>query len=61
MIDYAHRLRVAVLEMKHESLQEKADALNMLEQIIEGADVDALVEQIGNGTVPVTYVVKEPK
>lgn len=57
MFDYQQHLREAVLEMQILP-KEKATALNILEQIFDNADIEQLVEQIGNGTVPETYVVK---
>lgn len=57
MTDYRQRLREAVLDMNISS-REKATALNILEQIFGDVDIDELVEQIGNGTVPETYIVK---
>lgn len=53
-------LRQAVLKItKDKPVQERANALNLLEMIIEGEfDVDEMVERIANGEVPVRYVPK---
>jgi hypothetical protein len=58
MMDYRQNLREAVLGMDLD-MRRKCDALNLLEQIFdENFSVETLVEQIGSGTVPATYIVK---
>lgn len=60
MLDFAQHLRERTLDIvKEKSTQEKADALNLLEAIIDGEmATDELIDAIGNGTVPVRYVPK---
>ena len=58
MFNYHQWLREGTLKsVEGKPVQEKADALNLIEAIISGdMDVDELVDAIANGTVPVTYV-----
>jgi len=61
MHDYRMDMRHAMLEVTEDlPTQERADALNLLEMIIEDDfDVDEMIERIGSGTVPVRYKVKD--
>ena len=58
MFNFEQFLREGMLEVtKGKPVQERADALNLLESIIaEDMTVEDLVEAISNGTVPVRYV-----
>ena len=60
MIDYKQELREAVLAgSKNNTPKEKADALNLIECIIEGyMSVNDIVEGIKNDTIPKRYLVK---